>query len=286
MSIATLESTGIMEVALQGRSFLAVPDVDGVSFRPFWDYFQKGLWESDTLSMIDTVAADRTIFLDIGGWIGPTALWAAFRQKTVYTFEPDPVALKALRRNLELNPVLADHISVIPSAVGRADGDLELFSAKPGMSETSVFQRVQRNNVPQDFGNRIVVPVIDINQFIRSLSPNEHKIFIKMDIEGAEFELLPHLAESVRKYDIVVAVTIHAPNIVQDTLDITMASRILKIGKCLEPYSDMHWYTFEEGHFVEVKRFDFLIKTLNNLNTDASVIVSANPLKNDVKPLA
>jgi FkbM family methyltransferase len=267
-----------MEVSLEGRTFQAIKSVGSADFEAFWTYFSRGLWEADTLAMIDAVDAEGTIFLDVGGWIGPTAFWAAFKQSRVITFEPDPVALKALRANIALNPELGRKITIVPAAVGLSAGDLDLYSARPGMSETSVFNTAERRGAIASFENRVSVPMVDLAQFIRELSPNEHKIFIKMDIEGAEFGVLPHLAGLVERYDITIAATLHGQNIVEDTPDRTAASRLLTVAKTLEPFKSLKWFKFDAGRFHEVAKFQYLVETLNGLGCDASFIVSKRDL--------
>jgi FkbM family methyltransferase len=264
----------VMEVHLQGRRLSVVKKVGDANFEPFWTYFSHGLWEIDTLEMISSISSEDTIFLDIGGWIGPTALWAAFKQSTVIAFEPDPIALKALRLNLELNPVLKDRIKIVPAAVARCGGDLDLFAARPGLSETSVFSKVDRSDGTKIFGNKITVPTIDLAQFIRDLSPHENKIFIKMDIEGAEFHVLPHIADIIQKYDVFLSATLHPHNIVENTPDETMAARLLRMAKCLEPFSSLKWFKFENGAYQEVQKFHFLVETLNRLNQESHFIVA------------
>ena len=228
--------------------------------------------------MIDSLPTDRSIFLDVGGWIGPTCLWAAFRQSNVIVFEPDPVALNALRANVALNPRLGDKIRIVPAAVGACDGDLVLYSSKLGMSETSVFDVVERHQHASPLGHKLSSPMVDLAQFVRDLSPNEHRIFIKVDIEGAEFTLLPHIADLVERYDVVVCATLHGQNIVADTPDRTAASRLLTIAKCLEPFKGLHWFKFDGVAFEEVVKYPYLVATLNNFGRDATFIVSRSPL--------
>ena len=276
--IASPTLTDIINIRLNGRAFDVVRNVEYADYSYFWRHFSTGHWEADTLSMIDGISPDRSIFLDVGGWIGPTALWAAFRQTSVITFEPDPIALQALRHNLALNPQIGRNIRVVPAAAGQRNGDLELFSSNLGMSETSVFSRVQRQNEVQSALTSTTVPMVDLAQFIRDLSPNENKITIKIDVEGAEFSILPHIASLIEKYDITLFATLHGQNIVEDTPDRTAASRLLTIAKCLEPFKHLNWFKFERGCFELVDKFPYLVETLNKFGNNSTFIVSRNML--------
>jgi FkbM family methyltransferase len=271
-------SPDLMTVELQGRRFDVVKTVGAANFEPFWMYYASGLWEKETLAVIDSVPTERSIFLDVGGWIGPTALWAAFRQSTVVAFEPDPVALTALRANVAANPELGQKIRIIPAAAGSSAGDLDLYASRLGMSETSIFNVVERQQQAAALQQKITVPMVDLAQVIRDLSPTEHKIFIKIDIEGAEFTLLPHLANLVEKYDITICASLHGQNIVKDTPDRTAASRLLTVAKSLEPYKDMHWFEYTGESIQQVDKFPYLVKILNDLGHDAMFIASRSPL--------
>ena len=46
---------------------------------------------------------DDSIYCDVGAWIGPTVIYAAKICKQVICFEPDPIAYRYLRWNIELN---------------------------------------------------------------------------------------------------------------------------------------------------------------------------------------
>ena len=67
----------------------------------FWNKVEAGLWEPETLALIDQQITPGTTFLDLGAWVGPTALYAAARGARVIALEADPVALAQLRAKLD-----------------------------------------------------------------------------------------------------------------------------------------------------------------------------------------
>jgi FkbM family methyltransferase len=151
----------------------------------FWDRVEAGRWEPGTLAVIDAHVDGRTTFLDLGAWVGPTALYAAGVARRVITVEADPAALVQLDRNLKANPDLASRIEVLPRAI-HADEEPVTFGArrKPGDSMSSVLLA--------DAERTWQAATITSGQLAGMLAPDE-RLFIKMDIEGAEYDLLPSL---------------------------------------------------------------------------------------------
>ncbi len=90
--------------------------------------------------------------------------------------------------------------------------------------------------------------------------------------------MLPHIASLVERYDITISATLHATNIVEADPDTTMASRLLTIAKCIEPFKALKWFKFEAGAFKPVSKFNYLVETLNKLNEEATFIVSKHDL--------
>ena len=54
-------------------------------------------------SVFDSNIDEQTLFIDVGGWIGSTSLYAAQIAKKTLILEPDPIAFKRLKGNLGLN---------------------------------------------------------------------------------------------------------------------------------------------------------------------------------------
>jgi predicted nicotinamide N-methyase len=104
----------------------------------FWDRVEAGCWESGTLTVIDQLVDRGTTFLDLGAWVGPTALYAAGRARRVIAVEADPAALAQLERNLAANPDLAPCIEVVARAIHAREGPVTLgVRRKPGDSMSS-----------------------------------------------------------------------------------------------------------------------------------------------------
>jgi FkbM family methyltransferase len=151
----------------------------------FWDRVEAGRWEPGTLALIDRLVDGGTTFLDLGAWVGPTALYAAARARRVLAVEADPAALEQLKRNLAVNPDLAQRIEVVAGAIHAHQGPVTLGARrKAGDSMSSTLLAGSEHT----WTAAAITPA----QLAQRLRPDE-RLIIKMDIEGAEYALLPHL---------------------------------------------------------------------------------------------
>jgi FkbM family methyltransferase len=167
----------------------------------FWDKVEAGLWEPETLALIDQQIAPGTTFLDLGAWVGPTALYAAARGARVIALEADPVALAQLQRNLAVNPALAQRIEVLARAVHATEGRVAFGARrKPGDSMSSVL-------IAPGAATWVVDTITP--QALAARIGAGGRLFIKIDIEGGEYELLPAMRPLLERPDCRVLVSFH-----------------------------------------------------------------------------
>jgi len=133
------------------------------------------------------------VVLDVGGCWGDTALYFASLvgpEGRVFTFEFDPESLEILRANLALNPELAGRIEVVEKALWDRTGEtLEVVQA--GRC-TSVVEAGAH-------GNAIRVETITLDEFIEQRGLDRLD-FVKMDVEGAECNVLRGASASLERY--------------------------------------------------------------------------------------
>ena len=119
--------------------------------------------------------------LDIGANIGASALWFATRapHARVVAVEPAPAALQLLRENIASNH-LESRIDVVPVAVGGEPGwaALELHGASVGTRVIPV--------AAERIGS---VALVSLGELIANTNL-EHIGVLKLDCEGAEFDIL------------------------------------------------------------------------------------------------
>ncbi|MGA7317286.1 MAG: FkbM family methyltransferase [Silvibacterium sp.] len=165
----------------------------------FWDLFAANEWEPENISLIVRQMAPGRSFIDIGAWIGPLSLIAAKCGARVVALEPDPVAVHFLRLNLELNPDVEGKVTVVPKALSTRDGHASLSSTRLGNSMSSIARKEAETTS---------VDTIDAREW--SNTPDFSSAdMLKIDIEGAEFSVLPRLSRAFRRRRPVLLLSIH-----------------------------------------------------------------------------
>jgi FkbM family methyltransferase len=155
-------------------------------YRAFWDWYETDAWEPETVAIFDRFLRADTRYVDLGAWIGPTVFLAARVVSRIVCVEPDPLAFAALAENLELNPGVARKTDAIRAAVGADDGIVTLTSAGAGGDSNSSAVR------PGDDGAHWEVEQLTFATLLsRANLPAAD--FVKIDVEGAEYELLSRM---------------------------------------------------------------------------------------------
>ncbi len=128
--------------------------------------------------------------IDLGANVGKYTRIMASEARQVIAFEPDPWTCAALRDNL----ADLDNIRIEPVAAGTSERKVPLYR-HPGFAENPV-RHSQSTSVVARGGLIIADGAVEIRQidFIRYLEDlNEDIGILKIDIEGAEVELLESL---------------------------------------------------------------------------------------------
>ena len=151
----------------------------------------------DMYSHPDVSVEPGDVVIDAGGCWGDTALCFADRagpHGRVYTFEFVEENLDVLRRNLALNPGLAERVTVVETALGETTGiTLSYSPAGPGTALGS---------------GPCSVDIISIDDFVDE-QRLERVDFIKMDIEGAELDALRGAERTLRRLAPKLAISVY-----------------------------------------------------------------------------
>lgn len=167
----------------------------------FWDRVEAGTWEPGTLATLAPILGPGVTFLDIGAWVGPLSLLAAARGAEVLAIEADPAAQDQFRRNVLANPDLGRRIALIEAAISPIDAPVRLGARrKPGDSMSSVLLA--------DGGTTWAAVAVTPSMLAARL-PRSGRLVVKMDIEGAEYDLLPHLGPLLAGADVAVLLSLH-----------------------------------------------------------------------------
>ena len=169
-------------------------------------------------SFVNANDIKKKIYLDIGAWIGPTTLYAANFYTKVVALEPDPVALEILKKNIFVNNY--NNITVVDKALAIVDDSI-IFggNGELGNSESTMLVSNSRY-ITECWGGRwtseerkqniIEVEGITMSKLleINQIDPKEIAL-IKMDIEGGEFMVIPHLATFLLEHNIPLYISLH-----------------------------------------------------------------------------
>ena len=166
----------------------------------FWSKVTRGSWEPRTLEVLDGFLGPNSVYGDIGAWIGPTVLQAAVRCRRVYCLEPDRIAYMYLLQNIRLNRLE----NVLPFNLGLAPDDGLRSMASPRGKRGDSMGSLLR---PDGAGSQEVL-CLRWRHWL-ALAGEPRFDFLKMDIEGGEFDLLPTMADYLREHRPILYLSLH-----------------------------------------------------------------------------
>jgi len=164
----------------------------------FWEEFMSER-EEDTKIMSRYLSKDYS-YLDIGAWIGSTVLYGSQMAKKCYAFEPDPIAFKILENNILANPNITN-IKSYSKAIADHTGKIQIGSnTNMGDSMSSILFNK----------NALCVDCVSLNTFFKDEDIQDCN-FIKMDIEGGEFSVLPASKDFLQQIKPTLYLSLHTP---------------------------------------------------------------------------
>lgn len=128
----------------------------------------------------------ESVVIDCGANVGSISYYLSITGATIYAFEPDPVAFKALLERCGNKK----NIQCINKGVWCKNAWIKLYRHRQMLEETdfTVSSSIVSEKRNISSGSSIEVEVVDLIEFIRSL--NKKVDLVKIDIEGAEIEIL------------------------------------------------------------------------------------------------
>ena len=180
-------------------------NVNGVTFnaypRPFWSSVNNGTWEPHTFKTFNRCLDKNHSMIDIGAWIGPTTLYGAHLAKHVYSFEPDVVAYDELRYNIMANPDVKNKIDTYPTGISDVTGTVS-FGTQSSFGD-SMSSLLFKDNI-----NALTIRCVTL-QSVFDVHDITDCNFVKMDTEGGETIILPHIANFLVENNITLFVSMH-----------------------------------------------------------------------------
>jgi len=170
---------------------------------------------------------DSEIFIDCGAFYGDTVrnfLQKNKKFKKIICFEPDPESFKKLKRFIKSMKKDKDLIKIYKTAVGKNTGKVR-FDAYGNDASTINDKGATR------------VDCVPLDSVLSECKPT----YIKMDIEGAELDVLKGARKTIKKYTPILAICVyHKPS---DLWQITSYIKSLYQGYSffLRRYNEIGW---------------------------------------------
>ena len=160
---------------------------------------QEQRWASEDSASIKN--DEKVLFVDLGANLGQGYSWFKNYFNTANIsfelFEPNPNCVKQLE---QLDDILAGRAALHPVGVGKEKGSFDFY----GLDNSEGGEYSQGGSIIKEHNSSwytsskdkaIKVKVIDFSSYLKDKSEMFDKIIVKMDIEGAEVELLEALLE-------------------------------------------------------------------------------------------
>jgi FkbM family methyltransferase len=203
-----------------GHISVTLDDILGRTVFLFGDLDRKLTW------ILARLIRQGDHVLDVGANIGLVSLWMSdlVGNGTVEAFEPNPVAVAALRKNLAYNR--ATNVRVHEVALGMQEAMMDLRVPKGDLGGGSL---VRHHCGAADVHS---VAVRRLDQF--DLSVSGRISLIKLDVEGAEFEAIAGAKRTVETCrPIIIFETVHHSSVRTVELLRNWDYGFLSIPRCL-----------------------------------------------------
>lgn len=148
-------------------------------------------WENETFDIFDQVKDPQGIAIDLGAWIGTTAIWLSNNFYHVIAVDADPVSLQCLTMNLQASNCA--NVSICPKPIAQI-GNRVIFGPRGNVLNESISYIKDKSTCPSQ--NDHEMQALTLKQLIYDYIFTNEKIknhpisFIKCDIEGGEENIL------------------------------------------------------------------------------------------------
>lgn len=149
----------------------------------------EGGFEKTRAAYLRNLLNENDVFIDIGANIGLYTVLAARRGALVIAFEPDPFNYKRLVRNIGLNRFRENQVTLHSCALGKETGEVTL--RRPLNNNYGMASMVTRH-APDG----VEVPLRRLDDLLKV---SGQRYIVKMDVEGAELQVLEGARASLEK---------------------------------------------------------------------------------------
>lgn len=138
----------------------------------------------------DFYSKDEFVVIDIGANVGYTSLFMANKDNVtkVYAFEPFKPTFDLAMNNINMNKSISSKISLFNFGLSDTNKDIKVHydpNATWGMSSVYDFGTGKVEDINIKKSSEVLRPIIEENK--------DKKIYLKVDCEGEEYNILPDL---------------------------------------------------------------------------------------------
>jgi FkbM family methyltransferase len=153
--------------------------------------FQE-IWVNRCYAPLSLRLGSEDTVIDIGAHVGVFTIWAAaqFPTSRLVSVEPSPESFAILRKNCEDNRLT--NVDLLQSACGGYTGTSQLYSRGPASMNTLYTSDALNSS----FRAVCSVPVISLDDLLERFHI-ERPSLLKLDCEGAEYEILMNASDAV-----------------------------------------------------------------------------------------
>jgi len=176
------------------RSYACTGTLDGYQMYVDWSQFRGFVydtWEPEVVRRIVSTVRPGMTVVDVGAHVGYyTLVFAKYVGATgrVISFEPLPENFALLKKNVELNQL--KHVDLFASAIFSHSGNLTI-----SIPDDSNSGGASVMPLPGGKHRRVQATTLDLVSSDLNLKPD----FIKIDVEGCEFDVLNGSRETIRR---------------------------------------------------------------------------------------
>ncbi len=180
------EIAGVIKPPFRPNKFTAVlmPDnfllgVNDMNAHPTWRTMAETDFEKSEAELVKELLPFSDAFIDVGAHIGfYTCLVGELRKIKILAFEPNATNYQNLLKNIQLNKLNVKSFNI---ALGDRKGDAKFYGSDAmGSAKSQTFAQTPASK-------KIKIDLLD--NYLHLVN-KKRSIFIKIDVEGGEFELL------------------------------------------------------------------------------------------------
>lgn len=159
-------------------------------------------YEHDSFDFIKNHVLPGNVFVDIGAHFGLySIILAKYKNSRVYAFEPTSYSAEVFLKNIKYN-LVDEKIDVIQKAVSSKIGQSVFYvQDTPGAVSNSIVDYWHSN----ENKNKVLIEVVTIDSFFNNIKYD----FLKIDAEGAEYDVLLGAIETIKKYKPKMILSLH-----------------------------------------------------------------------------